>query len=182
MPGRRGDQLDELEVVLDRELEALLVRDGPEDVGRDGAAHVDVQVDEVASHGGMYAQCRPGVQLPAEQHVDGARASVLRTCGGERQHHVPDALLAQPHPQPLSLSTGIWSLEFNPRPWTMSTQRLLGAAAVREEALHGVPGLRLRHAVQVQPALDGEVAPAQRAQQVAVDAGAGALDVLVASR
>ena len=49
--GRRGDQLDELEVVLHRQLEALLVGDGPEDVRGDGAADVNVQVDQLAGHG-----------------------------------------------------------------------------------------------------------------------------------
>src|SRR5215217_3431831 len=57
-----GDELHEVEVRLDRELEALLMGDGPEDVGGHRAAHVDVEVDQFACHGGMYAQCRAHVK------------------------------------------------------------------------------------------------------------------------
>ena len=45
-----GDQLAELPVGLDRQLEAVVVRDRPEDVRRDRATDVDVQIDELASH------------------------------------------------------------------------------------------------------------------------------------
>ena len=45
--GLGRDQVAELPVGLDRQLEALVVRDRPEDVRRDRAADVDVQVGQL---------------------------------------------------------------------------------------------------------------------------------------